>query len=92
MEQRSHSVYRRSCGGPIKGSTTSDAKVSFPGLEEEVLPHDWHLGRAFANSLAAMANTPHTLAGVDGEMPDLADLLGEGEAPRTPRALGFVHD
>ena len=32
--------------GPIKGSTTSDAKVSFPGLEEEVVPHDWHL-RAF---------------------------------------------
>ena len=34
--------------------------------------------RAFANSLAAVATAPHTLAGVDGEMPDMADLLGEG--------------
>ena len=36
-------------------------------------------GRAFANSLAAVANAP----GVDGEMPDLADLPVRGEAPRT---------
>ena len=34
-------------------------------------------GRAFANSLTAVANAPHTLAGVDGEMPDLADFFGE---------------
>ena len=33
-------------------------------------------GRAFANSLAAVANAPHTLAGLDGEMPDMADLFG----------------
>ena len=34
--------------------------------------------RAFANSLVAVSTSPHALAGVDGRMPDLADLLGEG--------------
>ena len=49
-------------------------------------------GRAFADSLAAVANAPHTLAGVDGEMPHLADLLGEVRGTTHTRALGFVHD
>ena len=34
--------------------------------------------RAFANSLVAVSTSPHALAGVDGRMPDLVDLLGEG--------------
>ena len=34
--------------------------------------------RAFANSLVAVSTSPHALAGVDGRMPDLEDLLGEG--------------
>ena len=56
VEQRSHPVHRRSGGGLIKGGTTSDAKVSFPGLEEEVVPHDRQ------SVCQAVANAPHTLA------------------------------
>ena len=79
VERRSHSVYRRSCGGPIKGSTTVMRRPAFLAWKKR-----WSrmigisCGRAFANSLAAVANATHTLAGVDGKMPDLADLLGEG--------------
>ena len=34
-------------------------------------------GRSFANSLVAQSSHPHALAGVDGEMPYLAELLSE---------------
>ena len=34
-------------------------------------------GRSFANSLVAQSSHPHALAGVDGEVPHLAELLSE---------------
>ena len=61
VEQRCHSVHRRSGGGPIKRGTTGDVKVSFPGLEEEVVPHDWHLLRQSVCRLSGCSGerTPH---------------------------------
>ena len=34
-------------------------------------------GRSFANSLVAQSTVPHALAGIDGSVPNFADLLGE---------------
>ena len=34
-------------------------------------------GKSFANSLVAQSMVPHALAGIDGSVPDFADLLGE---------------
>ena len=57
--------------------TTQSATVSFSVLEAPLDSHDRHFMRTVVCQLVAQSSHPHALAGVDGGVPHLAEVLLE---------------
>ena len=64
--------------GMSQGGTTSPPKIGLLGEAAKMVQDDWCLFcQGFCQFPHGRSSVPPTLAGVDGEMPDMADLLGE---------------